>query len=226
MIVRSAVPRRSTQQGFTPSKRSAQQGFTLVEMMIALLIFGILAAAGVMLLTSAVRAQAAAGRKLDGLAAIERFDAILAADLSQAVARQTRDEAGVLRPAFEGGTGAPLLRLVRGGWENPDNAPRPLLQKVEYRLNGNVLERVAYPMLDGAAPLPPARMLDRVASVTVRYRIGGAWSDRWEEAPGHPLPDAVEMRVTRTGGMAVRELFQVGAGYGVAQPEAGGGDAS
>jgi general secretion pathway protein J len=195
-----------------------QQGFTLVEMMIALLIFGIVSAAGVALLTSAVRAQAAAGRKLDDLSALQQLDAILTADLAQAVPRPTRDEAGTLRPAFEGGTGEPLLRLVRTGWENPDNAARPGLQKVEYRLTDGVLDRVAYPMLDGAAPLPSARLIDRVAGVKLRYRVAGAWSDVWQGKPDRPLPDAVELRVTRNNGAAFRELFLVGSGYGPQQP--------
>ena len=218
--------RPDAQQGFTSSKRYAQQGFTLVEMMIALLIFGILSAAGVMLLTSAVRAQAAAGRKLDDLSALQQFDAIMSADLAQATPRATRDEAGTLRPAFEGGNGQPLLRLVRAGWDNPDNARRPGLQKVEYRLANGVLDRVAYPMLDGAAPLPPARMMDHVTSAVVRYRVRGAWSDRWQGQPGAPLPDAIELRLIRGDGTALRELFLVGSQYRAPPQPAGAGDAS
>lgn len=216
---------RSAEHGLPSALRSAVNGFTLVEMMIALLIFGIMAAAGVMLLTSAVRAQAAAGRKLDDLAAVQRLDAILTADLAQAQDRPARDEGGTQHPAFETGDGEWLLRLVRAGWENPDGAPRSTLQKVAYRLSGQTLERIAYPMPDGAAALPPAAMLDHVSAVALRYRVAGAWSDRWRETPGHPLPDAVELRVARADGTTFRELFLVGAGYGAARPD-GNADAS
>ncbi len=198
-----------------------QQGFTLVEMMVALLIFGILAAAGVALLASAVRAQGVAAKKLDEVGSLNRLDAVMTADLAQAMPRATRDESGTVRPAFEGGNGTPLLRLVRGGWENPDSDDRPSLQKVEYRLNEGVIERVAYPMLDGAAPLQAAAMLDRVSQVKLRYRLAGAWSDTWQGQPRTPLPDAVEIRITRTDGVVFRELFLVGSGYGVPDMDAG-----
>jgi general secretion pathway protein J len=198
-----------------------QTGFTLVEMMVALLIFGILAAAGVALLASAVRAQGIATKKLDEVGSLNRLDAVMTADLAQAMPRATRDETGTARPAFEGGNGAPLLRLVRSGWENPDSDDRANLQKVEYRLNGGAIERVAYPMLDGAASLPAAVMLDRVSQVKLRYRLAGAWSDTWQGQPRTPLPDAVEMRITRTDDVVFRELFLVGSGYGAPDTDAG-----
>ncbi|MBS0479914.1 MAG: type II secretion system minor pseudopilin GspJ [Proteobacteria bacterium] len=187
-------------------------------MMISLLIFGLLAAAGVSLLSFGVRAQAVAGKKLDDVAALSRLDGVLVADLAQALPRATRDEGGAARPAFEGGNGAMLLRLVRGGWDNIDNAPRASVQKVEYVLSENgTIDRVAYPMLDGAAPYPPATMLSGVSSVSMRYRLAGAWADRWQGLLNTPLPDAVEMTITRTDGTVFRELFLVGIGNAMAK---------
>ena len=199
--------------------RSAEtdRGFTLIEMMIALLIFALLAAAGVSLLSFAVRAQAVAGRKLDDVAALYRLDGGLAADLAQAVPRQARDEGGGMRPAFEGSDGRTLLRLVRTGWDNVDGAPRASVQKVAYVLSDDgAIQRVGYPMLDGAAPLPAATMLTKVASVSLRYRLAGAWTDSWQTRPEAPLPDVVEMTITRTDGTAFRELFLVGTGNAMA----------
>lgn len=190
-----------------------QSGFTLIEMMIALLIFGLLAAAGVSLLSFGVRAQAVAGHKIDDIAALYRLDGVMEADLAQAVPRPTRDEGGARRPGFESGSGGTLLRLVRGGWDNVDSAPRADLQKVAYQLTDDgAIERVAYPMLDGAAPLPPATMLTDVVGVALRYRLAGAWSDSWSGQPSAPLPDAVEMVITRRDGTVFRELFAVGTG--------------
>lgn len=201
-----------------------ETGFTLIEMMISLLIFGLLAAAGVSLLSFGVRAQAVAGKKLDDVAALYRLDGVLVADFAQALPRAVRDEGGARRPAFEGGSGATLFRLVRGGWDNVDGAPRANLQKVEYVLGENgTIDRVAFPMLDGAAPLPAATMLTRVSTVTLRYRLAGAWSDGWKGGPEAPLPDAVEMTITRADGTVFRELFLVGTGYGVSKRVANAG---
>lgn len=198
------------------AEEGQEGGFTLVEVLVALLIFAILASAGVALLSFSVRAQAATGAKLDDLAALNRTLSILSADLAQASARETRDEAGTPVPAFIGeasGEAQPMLRLVRGGWTNLDRQPRPGVQKVAYRLDGGVLQRLAWPQLDGAAPLPPGPLLDRVRAVRLRYRFRGAWSDRWDGGGGVALPQALELRVQRTSGAEYRQLFLVGSGY-------------
>ncbi|MBW6525382.1 type II secretion system minor pseudopilin GspJ [Sphingomonas sp. RHCKR7] len=198
-------------------------GFTLVEVMIALMIFGMIAAAGVALLAFSVRAQGATEIALDDTGALNRLSSILTTDLAQAQDRNTRDAGGVLLPAFSGDAAAtPLLRLVRAGWSNPDQAPRADLQKVEYRLAGDGLERVAYPALDGAAPLPPALLLDRVRTVQLRFRYRGAWSDTWQGNPRAALPQAVELVVTRADSRLYRLLFLVGTGAGRVQ-ESGNG---
>lgn len=198
-------------------------GFTLVEVMIALMIFGMIAAAGVALLAFSVRAQGASAVALDDTGALSRLSSILTADLAQAQDRNTRDVNGVLLPAFSGDAGAtPLLRLVRAGWSNPDQAPRAELQKVEYRLEGDGLERVAYPALDGAAPLPPALLLDRVRTVQLRFRYRGAWSDTWQGNPRAALPQAVELVVTRDDSRLYRLLFLVGTGAGRVQENGSG----
>jgi len=105
-------------------------GFTLVEMLIALTIFGMLTAAGVALLTLTVRTQATSERLLDQVGELRRAGALLTADLGQAAPRLSRDRDGRPRPAFLGaaGDGELLLALVRGG---SDEEP---LQRVEYRL--------------------------------------------------------------------------------------------
>ena len=194
-------------------RRPQEAGFTLVEVMIALMIFGMIAAAGVGLLAFSVRAQGATGAALDDNAALNRLTSIMTADFAQAQDRATRDAAGTLFPAFSGDRGAtPMLRFVRGGWSNPDQAPRATLQKVEYRLTADGIERVGYPALDGAAPLPPALLLDRVQEVRLRFRYRGAWSDSWQGDERAALPQAVELTVVRAGGQSLRLLFLVGTG--------------
>ncbi|WP_454278102.1 type II secretion system minor pseudopilin GspJ [Sphingomonas sp. Marseille-Q8236] len=186
-------------------------GFTLVEVMVALLIFSMLAAAAVAILSLSVRAQAVTGQKLDAMSAVSRTTAILSADLAQAVDRPTRDEGGVQTPAMVAGPDA--MRLVRAGWSNLDAAPRPSLQKVAYRLNGDVLERVAWPLLDGAAPMEPAALMDHVRELHLRYRFGGAWLDQWQGQAGVALPQAAEVTIVRDDGMIFRQLFLIGTGY-------------
>ena len=195
--------------------RSAEHGFTLIEVMIALGIFAMIASAGVAILAFSVRAGAATATRLDGAAALNRTVSILSADLAQAVDRPSRDEGGVAQPAFVGTSGAataPMLALVRGGWSNLDAAPRPTLQKVAWQVQRGALERIAWPEVDGAAPLTAAAMVTGVADVRLRYRVAGAWSDRWDSRAAAALPQAVEVTIVRRDGTSWRELFLVGMG--------------
>ena len=191
------------------------QGFTLIELMVSLLIFAILSAAAVALLANGVRAQTVMSARLDEGAALRRLDALMEADFAQALPRAPRDESGARGLPFEGSDSA--VRLVRGGWDADDDAPRPAEQKVEYRVSGDTLERLSYPQVDGAAPIAVTRLMSGLTHVTLRYRSRGAWSDRWSGAADTPLPDAIEWRFERPGGTALRELFLVGAGAPPAQ---------
>ncbi|HEY1145453.1 MAG TPA: prepilin-type N-terminal cleavage/methylation domain-containing protein, partial [Allosphingosinicella sp.] len=110
-----------------PLRAGRNEGFTLVEMMVALLIFGLISAAGVALLTFSVRAQDMADERLGKLAEVRRAGALLTSDLAQATPRISRDERGAAELAFQGGTGAGglvSLALVRRGWANYDGAAR------------------------------------------------------------------------------------------------------
>ncbi|MCU6455466.1 type II secretion system minor pseudopilin GspJ [Sphingomonas sp. A2-49] len=188
------------------------RGFTLIEVMIALMIFGMIAAAGVAILTFSVRAQTATGKRFDDVAALNRTTALLAGDLGQAIDRPARDEGGNVLPAFTG-EGDGRMRFVRSGWANVDAAPRASVQKVAYAIEDGTLVRIAYPMIDGAAPLPAVALLDRIAGIAARYRYKGAWSDRWDDTQGAALPQAAEISLRRTDGRAYRLMLLVGTGY-------------
>jgi general secretion pathway protein J len=195
---------------------SPEQGFTLVELLVALLIFGMISAAGVALLSFSVRAQDLADARLDDVAAMRRAGALLTGDLAQAAPRIVRDEAGAVQPAFIGGAGAEgdvALALVRRGWDNPDGAARPSLQKVEYRLTEGRLERIAYRHLDGAEAMEPVTLVEGVEALALRYRDPeGEWRERWDPTQITNLPRAVEMIVDVEGRGPVRQLFLVGTG--------------
>ncbi|MFD1611580.1 type II secretion system minor pseudopilin GspJ [Sphingomonas tabacisoli] len=187
-----------------------RNGFTLVEMMVALLIFGMIAAAGVGLLRISVDAQAATKTRLDALAGERRVEALIASDAAQAVPRVTRNAAGDRVQAFEGAAGG--FTLVRAGVDPLDDSARPALQKVGYAVEEGRLVRRTWPMLDGAEPNAPAVLVDRVASVTLRYRSKDGWREVWDPIRPDLLPRAIEMIVTPMKGVQMRYLFLVGAG--------------
>lgn len=190
---------------------AGQRGFTLVELMVALLIFSMISAAGVMLLSASVRTQTAAGEMLDILAARQRLNAALSNDLAQALPRTSRNGAGDTAPAFEAGPhGFPLI-FVRSGWSNPSGASRSNLQKVEYRLQEGRLERLAYAMTDGAQALEASILLADAFEAKLRFRVKGEWRESWDPEQADALPQALELTTGKTN-FQTRQLFLVGTG--------------
>jgi general secretion pathway protein J len=186
-----------------------RNGFTLVELLVAVLIFSMLAVAGVALLRFSVDAQAATGERLNAMAAQRRVESLILSDTAQAVPRVTRNEAGDPVQAFEGD--ARGFTLVRGGVESLTDTARPSLQKVRYELENGVLMRRSWPMLDGAAPAAPAALVSDVAGVQLRYRAKDGWREVWDPIRPDLLPRAVEMVVSPKSGPQMRYLFLVGA---------------
>jgi general secretion pathway protein J len=186
-------------------------GFTLVEMLIALSIFGMLTAAGVALLGVTARTQETSDRLLAEVGEVRRVGALLNADFAQAVQRLHRDADGRPQRAFSGGTGgAPMLLLfVRGGWDGGDG---PALQRVGYRLRDGRLERLAFAHVDGAPAAIAVPILDGVTALRLRYRDDeGEWRDRWNPSDETRLPQAIELVTSTATHGTVRQLFQVGS---------------
>lgn len=186
-----------------------RNGFTLVELMVALIIFALLSAAGAMLLSGSARVQEGVKDKLSDTAALQRTSTIIAADFAQALPRPHRDAAGRTLPALSatGGT----IDLVRAGWDNEEDAARPSIQRVEYRIADGALERVAWPLVDGAAPLPAQRLLGPAAGIKLRFRgPDGAWRDSWDPVQPQQLPRAIEMTIQAR--QPLRMVFLVGSG--------------
>lgn len=187
-------------------------GFTLVEMLIALSIFGMLTAAGVTLLSVTARTQQTSDRVLGQLGELRRVGALMNGDLAQAMPRLHRDGEGRPQRAFAGGAGdSPMLIVfVRGGWDGGDG---PTVQRVGYRLRQGRLERLGYAHVDGAPTAVAAPLLDGVTALRLRYRDDeGEWRERWDASDPTRIPTAVELITTTAEHGTVRQLFLVGNG--------------
>lgn len=185
-------------------------GFTLVEMLVSLLIFSLLATAGVAVMAFTVDNRSGVSDRLQRLGDLQRTLGLLRQDLSQAAPRRVRDGRGApARSAFFGapeGQGDPVLAFSRRGWENPEGLARPSMQRVVWRLVDDRLERSAGAALDGAAPGPAQVVLEGVSELRLAYRHHGQWSPAWPG--GHAaVPDAVELRMQVEGIGELRQVF-------------------
>lgn len=191
-----------------------RNGFTLIELMVALFIFAIISAAGVMLLSSSVGAQGVVQQRLDRLADVQRAASLMTVDFAQAVPRISRTRNGTLAPAFFA-AGAdqpdPAIQFIRTGRDNPDDLDRSGLQKLEYGVVDGRLIRRAYRQVDGAEPERAAVLLDGVTGVAFRFRdADGQWRADWRSADPLATPRAVEVTAALRDGQPFRMLFLVG----------------
>jgi general secretion pathway protein J len=99
-------------------------------MLVALLIFAMIAGGALALLRFSVDAELASRAGTDRVAASRRFLSVWTADLAQITPRLARDESGAVHAALEaGGAGGMVLRFTRSGWSNADGAARPACRR-------------------------------------------------------------------------------------------------
>jgi general secretion pathway protein J len=197
------------------NSRKTRAGFTLVEVLVSLLIFALIAAAGAAVLSLSIDNRFAIKAASDRTGDLQRMRSLLKADLGQAAARRSRGPTGRPMPrpmAGPAAPGDPVLVLTRAGWSNPREQPRSSLQRVEYRLVDDRLERRVSSHLDGARTGPPQVLYRGVRDLTVSFLRDGTEAPAFITTPERPLPDAVRLTMTLDGYGRVEQLFLVGGG--------------
>lgn len=174
-----------------------RRGFTLIEVMVAMAVFAVLAAFAYGTLSQTLLSAEILSERMDRLQALQRTIRLLTDDLQQLAPRPVRDELGDnLRPAldtnFQSGF---ALELTRNGWSNPIVLPRSTLQRVGYRMEDDELVRYHWYSLDRTLSNEPVgiALLDGVEGIEFRFLSGvDDYSDQWP-----PL--------NRTGGLGARQ---------------------
>lgn len=190
-------------------------GFTLVEVMVSLLIFAMLAVAGAAVLGVSIDNRFAIKAASDRIGDLQRMRGLLRADLGQATSRRARGPTGRPLPQPIAGAavaGDPILTLTRAGWSNPGEQARSSLQRVEYRVVDDRLERRVSSHIDGARSGPPQILYRGVRDVTVAFVRDGEAAPAFISSADRPLPDAVRIGMTVEGYGHIDQLFLVGSG--------------
>lgn len=193
------------------------RGFTLLELLVALAIFSVIAVMAYGGLETVLNQQAQTEVNAEGLAALQKTYLVMQRDIEQAVPRPIRDEFGDEQGAL---VGTDLFQLTRGGWNNPAGQPRSTLQRVGYALEERQLIRYAWMVLDRAQDSKPVRqpLADDIESMTVRYLDdAGNWQEQWPplQTGQNPLPStpdfprAIEMTLEHARFGTLVWLFQL-----------------
>ena len=206
----------------TLAKFCSDAGFSLVEVMVAMMIFAFVSAAGVAILISFNSGEQAMARADDFIADVQMAKSLMRTDLEQVVLRPVRDPLGGTLPTFSGGQAAgikegeqPLLAFVRGGHlaaQVSDAAPA--IQRVEYVLKSGTLVRRSFarPDITVETPVSEQILLTGLSAARVRFRNQDNWVLDWvgQTLGAGSLPDLVELEVDINGRGTLRQLFAVG----------------
>ena len=187
--------------------RLRPNGFTLIEILVAVAIFGVMSMLAWGALGRSLSNADLLTERMNRLQAIQRTVTYLSSDLAQATPRSVRNELGDARsPALLSSLSSEFaIELTRGGWNNPAGLPRSTLQRTAYRLEDDELVRYHWTVLDRTYANEPVVtvLLDNVESLLFRfYTDSGEPSEVWppqgnSAAAGlHLRPRAVEIVLT------------------------------
>ncbi|MED5421032.1 MAG: type II secretion system minor pseudopilin GspJ [Pseudomonadota bacterium] len=160
------------------------RGFTLIEVLVAMAVFSVLAAFAYSTLSQTLLSAEILGERMDRLQALQRTMRMLTDDLQQLAPRPVRDEFGDnLRPALDTGFQSGFaIELTRSGWSNPVVLPRGTQQRVAYRIADDELIRYHWYALDRTLSNEPVSvtLLNGVERLRFRFLVDeNDYSDHW-----------------------------------------------
>lgn len=163
-----------------------QAGFTLIEILVAVAILGILSVGAYSVLDAGMRARVQMEQRLAELERVQRAISKIENDLQRLVPRIVRNEFGDNQALLigESDTSGQIAQLAftRGDWRNPAQLPRANLQHVHYKFENGQLLRGHRLFLDAASNSVTivAPLLDEVQSFQLGFLTkDNQWLDAW-----------------------------------------------
>jgi len=205
--------------------KTSQQfsGFTLLELLIALAIFAVMAVLGYSGLKTVLDARTQVQQHADKLADLQMAFTWLGRDIRHYVDREMRNEFGDTEPALKGTESQ--LELTRAGWRNPAQQKRSHLQRVAYSLSDGKLWRFYWNVLDRAQETEAQKidLLNDVESINFRFLDNDLkWHEQWppvdffksefrteSESENAPMLKAIEVTLTVLEWGKLTRLFAV-----------------
>jgi general secretion pathway protein J len=195
------------------------EGFTLLELLVALAIFGLLATMSYSGLRAVLEQQRYTDLAAERLSELQKMYLVMQRDIEQIVPRIIRDEYGDAQQPLVGGD---ALQLTRGGWRNPAGRQRSTLQRVGYAYDEQQLVRYTWSVLDRAQDSESLQqpLSEDIERLQLRYLDGNdVWKEQWPDAiasigvdPADQLPvlpKAIEVTIEHTAYGTLVWLFQL-----------------
>ena len=196
------------------------KGFTLIEVLVAMAIFGVLTILSYMSLAQTLESADMLTARMDRLQSIQRTIRYLSNDLATASPRPVRSELGdsYLPAVMVSAANDFALAVTHGGWSNPAGLPRSTQQRSVYLLEDGKLFRVYYNVLDSTYSnnAISTQILDGVESIEFRLiqdngEVTNQWPPQGAQGPAAERlrPRAVEIVLTLEGEGEIRRIVEV-----------------
>ncbi|MEO5573336.1 MAG: type II secretion system minor pseudopilin GspJ [Gammaproteobacteria bacterium] len=193
-------------------------GFTLLELLVALSIFAVLAAMSYGGLRSVLDTRERTERQAAQLAELQFAFSILQRDIEQTLTRKIRDNFGEVRePLVAEQEGEQLVEFTRTGWRNPAGQVRSNLQRVAYAVIDEQLVRSSWNVLDRAQNSEPqvSVLMQGVKGAALQF-IDKDFNaqDHWpmfsrNTSQQQVLPTAIEVTLDVAGWGRMTRLFRI-----------------
>ena len=200
--------------------RRLSGGFTLIEVLVAMAIFGVLTVLAYTSLAQTFRSADILNARMDRLQSIQRTIRYLSNDLASASPRPVRSDVGdTYMPAVMVSAANDFaLAVTHGGWPNPAGLPRSTQQRSVYLLEDGKLFRVYYNVLDStyASNAISTEILDGVESLEFlliqdNSEVTNQWPPDGAQGAGadRMRPRAVEIILTLENEGEIRRIIEV-----------------
>ena len=191
-------------------------GFTLLEILIALFVFTILALMMSGALRTVINAQAGAEHHAERMRHLQIVLVRMSRDIEQIVNRPVKTAVGKEAPAFLG-TAEGFAFTHNGIASLSDKVKRSELQRAQYIWKDGTLWRMVWPVLDQApdSPKPTQReVYNNITSVRFEYldrkkRFHKNWPVQGRSS--EPLPRAVRVNLTIADWGKIQQLYVIPA---------------
>jgi general secretion pathway protein J len=196
--------------------RSTPNGFTLVELLVAITILAVIGAVSYRGVKSSVDARDRIYAENEYWRSLSRFFLQFEEDMLHSVGRPARNLAGENQNGFVGKaawSGADDAQLVVAKASSSYQGDTQAATRVGYRLAGNRMERLVWPLAESAPGQLPRidTMVEGVRSLRLRYMNEYAvFRPLWPFPQDIRLrPNAVEISLTLESGETITRLFSL-----------------
>jgi general secretion pathway protein J len=212
--------------GRSRAARALHGGFTLLELLVAMFIAAVIFAMGYGAINQAVKNRIGLQEQQAKLLELQTAVRVIEQDLVQVAPRPIRQPVGsdfypaLMATAVGSGVtsassvssaaGQPVFSLTRAGWDNPNGAQRPGLQRVAYYFDKGTLRREYWTVLDPTQTSATVRrdLMTHLKSVSLRFYSAAGWETQWPRNPAldrNTRPIAVEVTLeTEDWGKIIR----------------------